>query len=95
MRPYYYNVEIWEEVQLPYGTGTRRVKRTLWDRDRLRQCRWNEKLDHVAGINLISVIQSERGEEIAQISGYNYRKGLYCYSVDPETGDLVDELVRR
>ena len=91
----WFNVELWEEVQLPYGTGTKRVKRTLWDRDRLRQCRWHEVLDHLAGINCVNVIQSDRGEEIAMLSGYNYRKGMYCYSVDPETGDLVDELVRR
>lgn len=91
----WFNVELWEERQMTYGIGTIRVARTRWERDRLRKCRWHEHLDHLAGINCVTVIRSDRGEEICQISGYNYRKGMYLYSVDPETGDLVDELVRR
>ena len=86
-----YNVSKWRQTEMEHGTGLVHTGDTIWSKDSLLdQCDNGTVVDRVRGVSAVCVIYDLDGHcNIAQISGYNERDGMFGYLV------RVDDAISR
>lgn len=84
-----YNVSIWEERVMPFGTGIVKSRETLWDKATIIKNCYNAApvfcKGGIKGINGINVIERFSGScYLNQIYGYNRENGLFSFLINPD-----------
>lgn len=84
----YLKIKIWKEEASSYSEYIEKICDTIWTNEKTKSLCYNYDILNkfrLKDINAVSVIKRKDGRfYINQICGYNTRKGLFGYLVNPD-----------